>query len=110
MTYIRGVLVLGEQGDVQEDGQRGRVGSKDDDLSSTTVKSFGSLVGSLLELTVVASRLDQVQDFLSNNHQFVVGRAALRMMGRTWDRAASAIGQAADSFWLDMMIDRFWWK
>lgn len=49
---------------MQKDGQRGRVGSEDNDLSSTTVESLGSFVGSLFELTVVASRLDQIQDFL----------------------------------------------
>lgn len=63
-THVRGVLVLGQEGDVQKNGQRGRVGGQDDNLGSTTVEGLGSLVGSLLELPVVASRLDQVQDFL----------------------------------------------
>lgn len=61
---VRGVLVLAQQRDVQEDGKRSGVGGEHDNLGGSTVESFGSLVGTLLELAVVGSRLDQIQDLL----------------------------------------------
>lgn len=38
--------------------------SEDDNLSRSTIQSLGGLVGSLLELSVVGARLQQIQDFL----------------------------------------------
>lgn len=66
-TYVRGVLVLSQERDVEQNSQRSGVGSKNDNLSGTTVQGLGGLVGTLLELAVVAGRLDQVQNFLSGN-------------------------------------------
>lgn len=63
---VGSVLVLGQERNVQEDGQRGGVGGKDNDLSGSSVQSLGGLVGTLLELTVVAGRLDEVQDLLGH--------------------------------------------
>lgn len=37
---------------------------ENDNLSSSTVEGLGSLVGSLLELSVMGARLQQIQDFL----------------------------------------------
>lgn len=58
------VLVLAQQRDVEEDGKRSGVGGEHDNLGGSTVESLGGLVGTLLELAVVGSRLDQVQDLL----------------------------------------------
>lgn len=58
------VLVLAEEGKVEEDGERGGVGREDDDLGDTTVEGLGRLVGTLLQLTVVAGLLDNVEDLL----------------------------------------------
>lgn len=58
------VLVLAEEGEMEEDGERGRVGGEDDDLGDTTVERLGRLVGTLLQLTVVAGLLDNVEDLL----------------------------------------------
>lgn len=49
---------------MQQDRKRCGVGSEDDNLSGATVERLGGLVGTLLELAVVAGRLDDVQDFL----------------------------------------------
>lgn len=58
------VLVLAEEGKVEEDGERGGVGGEDDDLGDTTVEGLGRLVGTFLQLTVVAGLLDDVEDLL----------------------------------------------
>jgi hypothetical protein len=39
-------------------------GSHDDELANPTVQSLGSLVGTLLELLVVRSLLDQIEDLV----------------------------------------------
>jgi hypothetical protein len=49
---------------MEEDGERGGVGGEDDDLRDTTVEGLGGLVGTLLQLTVVAGLLDDVEDLL----------------------------------------------
>jgi hypothetical protein len=62
--HVGNVLVLAEQGNVQQNGQRSSVGSEDDNLSNTTVEGLGGLVGTLLQLTVVGGLLDQIEDVL----------------------------------------------
>lgn len=49
---------------MEQDSQGHSVGSEDDHLGGSAVQGLGGLVSSLLELAVVAGRLDQVQDFL----------------------------------------------
>lgn len=49
---VRNVLVLAEEGQVQQDGEGRGVGGEDDDLRDTTVESLGGLVGTLLQLAV----------------------------------------------------------
>jgi hypothetical protein len=46
---------------VQNDGERGGVGSQDDELGGTAVEGLGGLVGTLLDLAVVATLLDKVE-------------------------------------------------
>lgn len=58
------VLVLAQEGDVQEDGQRVGVGSEDGDLARVAVEGLGDLVGTLLGLAVVGGRLQEVEDLL----------------------------------------------
>jgi hypothetical protein len=58
------VLVLAEEGKVEEDGERGGVGGEDDDLGDSAVERLGRLVGALLQLAVVAGLLDDVEDLL----------------------------------------------
>lgn len=57
------------------------------DLGSSSVQGLGSLVGSLLQLAVVASRLDQVQDFLcvivSTCHSLLI-RIDIPVIPGTW--------------------------
>ena len=43
-------LVLAEQGQVEQNGQRLSVGSQDDELGDTAVQRLGGLVGTLLQL------------------------------------------------------------
>lgn len=45
------VLVLAKEGQVQQDGERARVRSEDDQLGDTAVEGLGGLVGTLLDLT-----------------------------------------------------------
>lgn len=49
---------------MEEDGERGGVSGEDDDLGDTAVERLGRLVGALLQLTVVAGLLDDVEDLL----------------------------------------------
>jgi len=62
---IRNVLVLAQQGQVQNDRQRSGVGGQDDDLGGSAVEGLGGLVGTLLQLAVVAGLLDEVEQGLS---------------------------------------------
>lgn len=52
---------------MQQDGQRLSVGSEDDNLGDTTVEGLGGLVGTLLELAVVRSLLDEVEELLGQS-------------------------------------------
>lgn len=63
-TYVGSVLVLAEKRQVEKDGQRRGVGSQDDDLRDTSVEGLGGLVGTLLQLAVVAGLLHKVEDLL----------------------------------------------
>jgi hypothetical protein len=58
------VLVLAEEGKVQQDGEGRGVGGEDDDLGDAAVESLGRLVGALLQLAVVGCLLDDVEDLL----------------------------------------------
>ena len=58
------VLVLAQQGKVEHNLDGLDVGSHDDELADTTVERLGGLVGTLLELLVVRSLLDQVEDLV----------------------------------------------
>lgn len=49
---------------MEKDGQRGGVGGEDDDLRDTSVEGLGGLVGTLLQLAVVAGLLHKVEDLL----------------------------------------------
>jgi hypothetical protein len=46
---------------------RGSVCCKHDELGNTTVERLGSFVGTLLQLPVVGSLLDEVEDFLAKS-------------------------------------------
>ena len=63
-SHVSDVLVLAEQGNVQQNGQRSGISSEDDNLGDTTVEGLGGLVGTLLQLAVVGGLLDQVEDVL----------------------------------------------
>lgn len=49
---------------MEQDGQRGGVGSEDDNLCGSAVQGLRGFVGALFKLAVMAGRLDEVQDFL----------------------------------------------
>lgn len=61
---VRHVLVLAEQGQVEHDLNGFDVGSHDDKLADTAVERLGGLVGALLQLLVVRSLLDEVEDLV----------------------------------------------
>lgn len=52
---------------MKQDSQRTGIRSKNDKLSSTAIQGFGGLISSLLELTVMGSLLDKVEDVLSKS-------------------------------------------
>ncbi len=56
------ILVLAQEGQVEEDLDRLSVGREDDELADAAVKRLGRLVGALFELVVVRCLLDQVED------------------------------------------------
>jgi hypothetical protein len=60
----RSILVFAEKGKVEENGQRSCVGSENNDFADTTVEGLGGLVCALLQLTVMLSLLDEVEDLL----------------------------------------------
>jgi hypothetical protein len=80
---VRGVLVLAQKGDVQQDGQGLGIGGQENELRDTTVEGLGSLVGSLLQLARVLSTLNEVEELLL---QLLVGQrpgtVGLRHLGR----------------------------
>lgn len=47
---VRGVLVLGQERDVEDDRERGSVGSQDDELAGAAGEGLGGLAGRVLEL------------------------------------------------------------
>lgn len=56
------VLVLAQEGEVEDNLDGLDVGGHDDELGDTTVERLGGLVGTLLELLVVRGLLDDVED------------------------------------------------
>jgi hypothetical protein len=60
-------LVLSEQGNVQDDRQRGGVGSENDKLAGSTGERLGRLVSTLLQLAVMAALLDKVEELLGKS-------------------------------------------
>jgi hypothetical protein len=64
---VRNVLVLAKQRQVEEDGERGGVGSENDQLADSAIQGLGCLVGTLLELAVVGGLLDEVKDLLGES-------------------------------------------
>ena len=57
------VLVLAQEGDVEEDLQRLGVGGHDDELGDAAVEGLGGLIGALTQLVVVGGLLHEVEDF-----------------------------------------------
>ena len=66
-TYVGSVLVLAKKRQVEKDGQRRGVGGQDDNLGDTSVEGLGGLVGTLLQLAVVAGLLHEVEDLLGES-------------------------------------------
>lgn len=62
---IRHILILAQQRQMQQNRQRGGIGSKDNELGRAAVQRLGSFIGTLLELPVVRRLLDEVKDVLS---------------------------------------------
>ena len=90
------VLVFGEERDVQQDGERARVGGEDDDLGNTSVQRLGALVGALLELAVVAGLRKVSIETLYHSFRDVVRTCWVRSSSFCWS-CSSASGKAA--FW-----------
>lgn len=62
--HVGDVLVLAQEGQVQNNLQRLGVSGHDDELGLTAVQSFGSLVSTLLKLAEIGGLLDDVEDLL----------------------------------------------
>ena len=60
--HVGNVLVLAQEWEVEENLKWLSVGSHDNKFGDATVKRLGGLVGTLLELLVVARLLDQLED------------------------------------------------
>jgi hypothetical protein len=58
------ILVFAKKGQVQENLKRLGIGSHDNEFRSSSVESLGGFVGSLFELLVVRSLLDQVKNLV----------------------------------------------
>lgn len=61
---VRAVLVLAEEGKVEDDLDGGGVGSEDNDLGGTAVEGLGGLVGTTLQLTLLVGRRHKIVDGL----------------------------------------------
>lgn len=55
METQQGLTNLAQKGQVKQNSQRAGVGSEDDELGNTAVQRLGGLVGTLLELVIMAS-------------------------------------------------------
>lgn len=55
-------LVLTQQGKLENDLKRLSISGQDNEISKTTVQGLDGLVGALLELLVVGSLLDHIED------------------------------------------------
>lgn len=64
---VRGVLVFAEKGKVKKNSQWGSIGGEDNNFTDTTVEGLGGLVGSLLQLTVMLSLLNEIEDLLGES-------------------------------------------
>lgn len=64
---VGNVLVLAEKGEMEQDGKRGGVGGKDNQLGDTAVEGLGGFVGTLLQLTVVSRLLNEIEDLLGKS-------------------------------------------
>jgi hypothetical protein len=53
-------LVLAQKGKMEKNSERGSVSCEDDHFADTTVQGLGSLVGTLLQLTIVTCLLDDI--------------------------------------------------
>ena len=60
--HVGDVLILAQQGDVEENIQRLAVSRDDHELSLPSVEGLRGLVGSLPQLLVVGALLNEVQD------------------------------------------------
>ena len=63
-TYIRRILILTQQRQMQQDGQRRRIRRQNDNLRDTAIQRLGRFVGALFQLSVVRGLLHEVEDFL----------------------------------------------
>ena len=60
--HVRDVFVLAQKGNVQENLNRVGISGHNDKLCNSSVQTFSGLVSTLLDLFVVDSLLNQVQD------------------------------------------------
>lgn len=63
-VHIRGILVLAQERQVQEDGEGCGVGGEDHNLADAAVEGLRRFVGTLLELTVVGGLLQKRSEML----------------------------------------------
>ena len=93
-SHLRGdvdvgdVLVLAEEGEVEQDGEGAGVSGEDDDLADTAVEGLGGLVGALLELAVVGSLLDKIKNLLGESLISLGPRGAVTEVSHLQTRGA----------------------
>lgn len=86
------VLVLAEDGKVEDDSEGSRVSGKDHKLRDTTVERLGRLVGALLQLAGICKRV--VRSGRSNGGEEILRWQDWTRSRISCSRAASARGQA----------------
>ncbi len=57
-------LVFAQKREMEENGKRSGVGSQNDDLGNSSIEGLRSLVGPLLELTIMRRLLDDIENLL----------------------------------------------
>lgn len=62
--HVRRVLVLTQEGNVQQNSQGVGVGGEDGNLAGVAIEGLGDFVGTLLGLPVVSGRLQQIENLL----------------------------------------------
>ena len=59
---VGNILILAQQGKVEDNLERFSISGENDEISGTSVQSLGGFIGSLAKLLIVRRLLDQIED------------------------------------------------